>query len=143
MNLIAFVGATNQTEEEKLNRADTLRALANEQNRGWPIVVPAQKCDYVLGVTKQNVKQGYYTKLFSDVDDQMVVKAGEDLRAHVAVTLQGFADDSTEYMYGTLYGYTIGPWNMALLAMRYGSNTKAFEREKEKFTWHPEESETK
>lgn len=125
-----------------MNRTDTLIALANEQNRGWPIVVPAQNGDYVLGVTKQKVKQGYYTKLFSDANDQMVVKAGEDMHEHVAVTLQGFADDSTEYMYGTLYGYTIGPWNMALLAMGYGSNTKEFEREKEKFRWRPEESES-
>jgi hypothetical protein len=66
----------------------------------------------MLGVTKQKVKRGYYTKLFSDIEDEMVVKAGEDIRANVAVTLQGFADDSTEEMYGRLYGYTVGPWNM-------------------------------
>ena len=121
-----------------MNRADTLRALANEQNRGWPIVVPAQSWDYVLGVTKQKVKQGYYTKLFSDVDDQMVVKAGESMSARIAVTLQGFADDSIEYMYGTLWGYTVGPWNMYLMSMIYGQNSKEFERQREKYRWHPE-----
>jgi hypothetical protein len=127
---------------EKLNRANTLMALANKNNRGMPVVVPAQSWDYVLGVTKQKVKKGYYTKLFSDTDDQMVAKAGEDMRAHVAVTLEGFADDSVEYMYGTLWGYTIGPWNMSIMAKRYGSDKEGFEREKEKYRWHPEDGET-
>ena len=126
-----------------MNRTDTLKALANEQNRGWPVVVPAQSWDHILGVTKQKVKRGYYTKLFSDIEDEMVVKAGEDIRANVAVTLQGFADDSSEEMYGRLCGYTVGPWNMYLTSMRLGRDSKEFKEFREKHTWRPEEGEPK
>ncbi len=126
-----------------MNHADTLKAFANEQNGGWPVVVPAQSWDHALGVTKQRVKRGYYTKLFSDVEDEMVVKAGEDILANVAVTLQGFADDSCEEMYGRLYGYTVGPWNMYLASMRLGRDSEEFEEFREKHTWHPKEDEAK
>lgn len=123
-----------------MNRANTLKELSN-QNRGWPVVVPSQRGDYVLGVTKQKVKRGYYTKLYSDVEDEMVVKAGDDMRANVSVTLHGFADDSCEEMYGRLYGYTVGPWNMYLTSMRLGRDSKEFEEFREKHTWRPKEDE--
>ena len=123
-----------------MNRVDTLRALANEQNGGMFVVVSAKNDDYILGITKQNVKKDYYTKIFVENGGEMVVKAGESLEKNVAVTLQGSADDSIEYMYGTLWGYTIGPWNMSLLAKMYGTNSKEFERQREKFKWHPEKT---
>ena len=94
---------------------------------------------YVYGVTKSDVKPCYYTKIYTEAEPELLVNANEEMIKGTPVTVVGHTVDSIEYVYGSLWGYAIGPWNMSLMAKRYGNNVKGFEREKEKYRWIPPE----
>lgn len=124
-----------------MNRAKTLKLLSSKSGQQCSIVVAtARKGDYVYGVAKSDVKANYYTKIYTEADPKLLVKANEGMVQGTPVTVIGSTIDPIEYVYGSLWGYTIGPWNMSLIAKRHGSTeSKAFLREKEKYRWIPPE----
>jgi len=129
-----------------MNKADSLILLVNRSDGYMPIVAPAKGDDYIIGVTTKDVKKDYYTKLFTGVSQwggEFVAKAAEDLPKNTPVTLQGYANDTLEYMYGTLWGYTIGPWSASLLTRGCSGDPERIEEVMRIYRWPPQAPDSK